>query len=124
MIVPFDADAHLGEVNEWNRAQRVPAVAPTMLPRVGFIVPGVAVGWLYQTDSAMGLIENFVTNPGAPRRDRWEAISEIALALAHHAKSVGIQALKITTGHRSLGRIAIRHGCVYQGPAHVLSKEV
>ena len=124
MIVPFDIDAHLGEVNGWSIARGEALTTPEMLPKVGFIVEGVAAGWLYQTDSALGIIENFVTNPEAPARRRWVAVDELATALERHAKSLGIQALKITTGHRSIGRIAIRHGCAYLGPAHVLSKEV
>ena len=124
MLAPFDMVAHLGEVQGWAIGQGVEPMAPESLPKVGFIEPGVAAGWLYGTDSTVGFLEQFVTNPGAPLKARYAAVDAIAAALMAHARRTGITRVVAMTSHRSIGRIALRHGFRYAGPMHVLSAEV
>jgi hypothetical protein len=124
MLSPFDRELHLGEVQRWAINQGVEPMAPDSLPAAGVIEPGVAVGWLYQTDSKVGFLEQFVTNPEAPGRARLAAVDAIASALMAQAKGLGITKVVAMTRHRSIGRIAIRHGFTYAGPMHVLAAEV
>lgn len=122
-MVPYDASAHLGAVSEWSQAQGTGAVEAGHLPRCGFVVDGVAAGWLYRTDSGLGLIEHFITNPSAPLKARHAAVNQIGEAIIEEAKRLGISRLLTMTPHRSIGRMAIRHGFQYLGPMHVLTLE-
>jgi hypothetical protein len=88
------------------------------------VEPGVAVGWLYQTDSGVGLLEQFVTNPKAPGKDRHAAVDEIGLALLAEAKRLGLSRVLLHTSHRSIARMCLRRGFTYRGPTHLLSVEV
>jgi hypothetical protein len=124
MVQPFDPAQHLAEVTAWRGSRGDPTFTADILPRVGFIEPGVAAGWMYQTDSRVGFLEEFVTNPKASGKARHAAVDEIGLALIAHAKSLGLLRLFVHTAHRSIGRMCIRRGFAYRGPSHVLSVEV
>jgi hypothetical protein len=124
MLTPFDAEIHMEAVRGWAVAQGIEPMLDEILPRVGIIKPGVAVGWLYQTDSGVGLIEQFVTNPKAPGRDRHAAVDEIGIALLGEAKRLGLVRVFLHTSHRSIARMCLRLGFQYRGPTHVLSVEV
>lgn len=123
MLSPWDPDQHLGMVQNWAKARDVDLRVED-LPRIGFLANGAAVGWLYQTDSGVGYLETFITNPNVSPRERARAVDEVATALIHQARGLGLTKLVSMTGHRSIGRMAIRHGFAYAGPMHVLRMEV
>jgi hypothetical protein len=122
VLTPFDPEKHLETVRDWSAARGV-ALDPETLPRMGFIT-GAAVGWLYQTDSAVGFLEHFITNPKAPAKDRHRGVDAIGLALIEKARGLGLRSLVSMTSHRSIGRMMVRRGFVYSGPMHVLRREV
>lgn len=124
MVAPFNIDAHLGDVQRWAIQQGVEPPAPDILPAVGLMVPDVAAGWLYQTDSRVGFLEYFLTNPLAPLVARHTAISAIAVELIAKAKALGLARVVSMTSHRSIGRISMRLGFSYIGPMHLLRLEV
>lgn len=122
MLTPWDPVQHLEVVRPWAAARGFDLRDDT-LPAVGFLSDDAAVGWLYQTDSGVGLIESFVTNPAAPPKSRHAAVDEIGVALISEARHLGITRLLTMTPHRSIGRMAIRRGFTYLGPMHVLTLE-
>jgi hypothetical protein len=124
MLAPFDPVQHMEAAQRWAVAQGIAPLVPEILPRVGVVEPGVAVGWLYQTDSRVGLLEEFITNPKASSKSRHAAVDEIGLALLARAKELGLVRVIIHTSHRSIARMCIRRGFTYRGPAHLLSVEV
>jgi hypothetical protein len=124
MLRPFDPDEHLTSVRAWGVAQGIAPLTLDLLPSVGFIEPGVAVGWMYQTDSRIGFLDEFITNPVASGKSRRTAVDAIGLALIAHAKQGGMLRLFVHTAHRSIGRMCIRRGFAYRGPSHILSMEV
>jgi hypothetical protein len=124
MLVPWSALEHLEDVQAWAALQGEAEQDPEMLPSIGLVAPGVAVGWLYQTDAKVGLLEQFVTNPLAPARERHEAVTAIGLGLIAQARSLGLRRIVTMTRARSIGRMSLRNGFTYDGPMHVLSLEV
>jgi hypothetical protein len=124
MLVPWSAIEHLEDVQAWAVLQGVLPQEPDMLPVVGLVEPGVAVGWLYQTDAKVGLLEQFVTNPQACAKARHRAVTEIGLGLVAKAKELGLRRVVTMTPQRSIGRMSIRNGFAYEGPMHVLSREI
>lgn len=63
-------------------------VPHNMLPTVGFIEPGVAVGFLVQTDTNMCFLEPFIANPQVDRAERNLALYAIMQALLDEAKAL------------------------------------
>jgi len=82
--------ADLPEVNSWYAARGRPVVPRAALPATGRIVPGVAAGFLYLTDSRLALLEGFISNPTAGLRSRARAIDQITVALLREAKRRGV----------------------------------
>lgn len=63
--IRFDPCVHLDEIAEWASARGMKPAPAYFLPDVGRIIPGVCALFLYQTDSAVGFIENLITCPKA-----------------------------------------------------------
>ena len=116
---PFIA-SDLGMVNEWCLAHGREAVPLNRLPGMGLIVPGVACGFLYRTDSTLALLEGFVTNPGASLRSRSAALDAITEGLISYARGCYLMAVCTAGG---TARRAPRHGFRHPQPAVVLGME-
>lgn len=63
---------------------------PMVKPPLGFIVDGVACGFLVQTDSDFALIDDVATNPTASATDRHAALESILDALTQAAVDLRI----------------------------------
>jgi len=96
--------ADLAEVNSWWKARKQPVRPASYLPKYGYIQPGVAAGWLFRTDSCIGFLDDFVTNPKAPLMQRVMYLDGITRNLVATAKRVGIKALVVYTGNEGIWR--------------------
>jgi len=115
----------LGVINEWAQAQGVGGdIAGPHLPAVGAIVPGVACGFLYQTDSAISFIDNLLANPNAKLREMSKAVDVIVEYLTSYATSVGCQDIVVITRRRSVARRAVKLGFHHVGQRTMLTKVV
>ena len=123
MLTPWDPEQHFDKAVAWASARGV-ELRDDIIPRIGFVSDDAAIGWLYQTDSGLGLLETFVTNPEATPKARHAAVDEVGVALIEEAKHLGITRLVTMTSHRSIGRMCLRRGFSYSGPMHVLRLEV
>jgi sugar phosphate isomerase/epimerase len=120
---PFAA-SDLPEVAGWYSARGFSGLRPGHLPKHGAIVPGVAAGWLYRTDSDVGLLDGFVTNPSAPLRERSKAVDAISSHLIELARHLGVRhlvAMCLSAGiHRRSRKLGLRPG----GTVHLALKEL
>ncbi len=57
-------------VMSWLDAREMPRVHPNVLSTLGFIIPDVAVIWLYATNSDMCNLENLYSNPSAENKNQ------------------------------------------------------
>lgn len=78
----------------WDESMTVDA-----LPKIGYVVPDKAVGFLYQTDSSVCMIENIVAKPGLSREERSEAVDAVLNACLAEAKQRGF---KLVIGYTQL----------------------
>lgn len=108
------------EMAGWYRAREMTVPPPDTLPLNGAIVPGIAAGFLYATDSTVAFMENFVTNPRAGLRERSKAITRIAEALAEEAHVLGFRSIVLTTGHTGIARKARALGYVDVGERRMM----
>lgn len=90
----YDPAKHYEVFIQWYSAHVPVVMGPEYLPKVGFVVPGVAMGFLYQTDSKVCHIEALVANPKASGKDRSNAIDEVVHAIIAEAKQLGFKALQ------------------------------
>lgn len=111
----FDMERDFGSFSRWLEARKVPSPARHILPKYGYIVPDVACGFIYLTDSSLGLIEWYVTNPEASCEDRREAMQIITDLLIITGKKNGCKILSANTKHKSIEKIALDNGFKFVG---------
>ena len=117
---PLDLD----EMNRWYTLRQEPSVRVEMLPRLGFIAPGVAAGFLYQTDSALALVEGLVSNPEALLCRRVKALSMILAALTEAAKDFGFKLVVGSSKRTGPVSLTLRQGFRKIGSYEMVVKEV
>lgn len=81
------------DINAWFHERKGEYFPIKFLAQTGFIVPGVAVGFLIKTDAYVGILEPFISNPAAPEKERDEALNMILKKLTEHAKNIGYRAV-------------------------------
>lgn len=85
------------QLKRWCFDRDVEAPPIELLSDTGIIVDEIAVGFLYLTNSAVGMLEGFLTNPKADKNDRNEALNSITLNLIKLAEQSGCKLLKCDT---------------------------
>ena len=78
------------EVSGWFHKRSIP-ITEDYLPKHGFIVPGIAAGFIFSTDSNFCIFECFVSNPNTTRSVRKEALSEIVTSMIQKAKELNFK---------------------------------
>lgn len=106
----------LEEMNRWYAARALALVTAGQLPTVGFIVPGVAAGFLYRTDSSLGFLDGFISNPEAPAHRRAAALLEIGACLEQAFTG---KHLLVYTAHNGIARWSREHDFAARG-SHTL----
>lgn len=111
MIVErFSVPRDLAAMNGWYTARGQPQVFGDALPAYGLVVRGVAVGFLYSTDSTIAFADGYVTNPAAPLRERALALRLITRAILSEAKRRGYRTVLGICASPGLGRLVRRLG--------------
>lgn len=108
----------------WYERHGIQAPEASSLSKFGYIVPEVAAGFLYRTDSDVCLIEGVITNPTACRRERLGAVKLIASGLTEAASALGFKRVFAMTQKRSLGRVGLAQGFSHLGGFEFYSKEI
>jgi hypothetical protein len=89
--------SHYRELADWFKRREMAVPALEDLPKVGFVIPGVAAGFLVQTDTPGAELDFFISNPEKGRRHRALALDSIVESLTAHAKSLGYRFLKCSS---------------------------
>lgn len=111
-------------LDAWLAARDLPSVPSHSLPVTGFIVPGIAAGFLYRTDSSIGILDGYVSNPHVSAMARDGALDAVTAALISKAKELGVKYLQCQTKIPSIEARAIRHGFTAQGAFACLFREL
>jgi hypothetical protein len=98
MVRPFQPE-DIKQINSWYGARGIPPIDKHLFPDVGYIEPGVAAGFLYQTDSSLCFIDGYVANPAAPKASRGEAFDAITISIVRTAKDHGFRQILAYTEH-------------------------
>lgn len=114
----------LADIRRWHRSHGLDMAADGKFPRNGMIVPGVAAGFLYSTDSSVCFIEGFVSNPEASVMERGRALRDIGAGLLLLAKRLGFSRAVSTTQSDGIAALGRRLGFRDDGLHHVLRHEL
>lgn len=106
----FDIKLDAAAINSWYAARELPTIPTASFPTNGLIVPGKAAGFLYLTDSDIGLAEGLITNPAAPTIARGRALDRILRGLVVIAKMYNVRHLLGFAALASTERLANNHG--------------
>lgn len=109
-IRAFNYDTDFKEVCRWWKYNNFIPLNPGCLPENGLIVPGFCAGWLYKTDSCIGILEWMVGNPDVPWEDRGYAQDLVIASLKELAKEFGMEALFTYSKHERLKKRYESHG--------------
>lgn len=83
-------DEDFEEIRSWFDKRGIPLELES-LPKVGFIMPGIAAGFLMQTDTTTCILEPFIANPFTLKKSREVALDSIFELLLKEAKSLGFK---------------------------------
>lgn len=101
----------LETIARWHAARGLPEGWPRLwLSDLGWWVPGLAAGWLITTNSSRALIEDFATNPRAPKSETYAAMQALESHIVACAKDLGFLYLVGTTKIESIRAKAEKHG--------------
>jgi len=89
MIVERYKPTQYEEINTWFKERKGDSIPEAFLSPTGFIVPGVAAGFLIKTDCNVCFLEPFISNPKAPKELRELALEGIVEALENEATKLG-----------------------------------
>jgi len=119
-VLPGD----LVTINRWRAARSMAPLRWEAVPKIGLIVPDLAAGFLFETESPIvAILDSFITNPDAPMRLRYKAVQEILAALGEKAKSLGIE--RLIGFSESNGIVRLAEGLGYSSrPSRLVYREV
>lgn len=104
-ITPYIREFHYKDVCLWWIAHGWPVIEEDFLPTTGAVVPGVAAGFIYLTDSKIAMLEWIVSNPKAGIKEIHASIKAIIEWLLNFAREQGYEAM--FTYSRSRGLINV-----------------
>lgn len=97
MIVrPFTTDDYDMMVR-WYKHRDLRPPQLEMLPKIGFIVPGIAATFLYMMENNLSWSDGTITNLNASRSERQEAIVKLFEEIEKAAKAAGIKYILSST---------------------------
>ncbi len=112
------------EIQMWFQMWGLTAPHKDRFSDLGFIVPDVAAGFLYLTNSGVAIIDAYICNPGAHKRIRDEALDAITYRILEAAEGAGVQYLKGDTNFRTILRRAQKFGFKVVGQYASFAKEL
>ncbi len=81
MIVRRFKQTDIASVNKWLRRHGHPIAQPDGIPATGFIVPGVAVGFVRDCETGVGMIDSYASNSLVSSETRHRALETITKEL-------------------------------------------
>jgi hypothetical protein len=105
-VVDLDFD----QIGTWFSMREMRLPDRSLFPATGFIISGIAAGFIYYTDSAVALIDCYISNPDTDPQDRSEAIDAITDALIQSAKFHRCKMIKCDTQLDTIKKRALALG--------------
>ncbi len=119
--VRFKKELHLEQVRQWGLHYGF-SVPDWFLPKVGWIVPGVIVAFLYKTDSGVAYADAAIGNPNCSREERAAGMAAVmAKGVAYTDRSKTIKLVSATSKWPMIVQSVLESGFVQKSAAdHVV----
>jgi hypothetical protein len=114
----------LDEMNSWYKGRNMPELPLESLPEVGFIVKGLACGFIYNMEDKIGLIEGYITPNNVNHRERDEALDLVTQSLLSAAKDLNLNKIMVLTQAQAIYERALKFGFQNIGSFQVMSKDL
>lgn len=106
-IVVYNHDKHYNMLCEWWAAHSWTAPAPNFLSDTGIIIQNesgkcLLAGWIYETNSAVALLEFIVGNPDHTKEERDGAFMALIETVEKYLKHRNFGAIFISTENKAL----------------------
>ncbi len=120
MLERWNVTKHLPLVHEWSRLRKLGPDAGdvSLLPPTGFVADGIVAGFFFVTNSKLGFIDSFVSDPRSTKAERGKAIVEIMAAIVDDAREMGLHALAGAISVPSLAKHVARCGFTVMPGCH------
>lgn len=82
----YNEQKHYDMLKKWCEDRNIPAFEKELIPKIGFVVNDLIMGFLYQTDSGIMLIESYISDKNSDKEKRKESmktLTETLLTVAH-----------------------------------------
>jgi len=94
------------------------------IPKIGFIVDGVAAYFLYETGTKLCFMENLISNKDADKIIVSKAVDEIIIALLNEAKELGYEVAYACTDNPSVITRALLTGANVKSKYALIQKSL
>lgn len=108
-VVVYDPRLHRRMLKQWLLGWELPLTMLDVLPPHGVIVPELATGFLYRTDSQVAIADGFVGNPAAATADRNQALDAVTVAIEELGRELGHRYIWAYSGRPEIVERARRH---------------
>ena len=105
---------------EWDE----PVPPREMLPLNGFVVPGICAGFLYLTDSKLGIIDCYISNPMISPYVRNKFLNIMTESIIKCAQLNGCRALMASSNVSAIKKRSELHGFKYRGDTSLYLREL
>ena len=120
----FDLTYDFDAISAWYLARGLPVIPATSYPLHGFVEPNIAAGFLYLTDSDIGLVEGLISNPAASKIAAARALDQILNGLVGLATKLRVKRLLGFSKLDSTRRLSERHGFKHSSYYAMQTKEL
>lgn len=111
-------------VYNWFFSRGIAPPSRLFLPEIGYLVEGVAAGFLVQTDTSVAVLDYMVSGLGVDPSLKARSIVAIADSLIREAEYLGYEAVKCDTLIDSIANKAIDLGFKEQGSFRTFIKRI
>lgn len=112
------------QICRWLALRGLPQYPRSIFPKIGFIVDDIAVGFLYLTDSSVGIIDCYISNPESNKHERDVALDRITEELLETASISHCTIVKCDSKIEAINKRALKFGFRPSGSHESFSLEV
>ena len=124
LVEQYSNDVHYFALTNWFMARKLPPPPRWALSSTGAIVPDVAAGFLYLTNSDVGYFDGFISNPDVSKERRELAFDLIVNELLMIAANHNVKLIVCQTKHKAIERLTTKFGFTGTGEERVYSKRL
>ena len=122
MVREFELSKDYETVYRWWVLHEQNPIPEDALPTYGLIDQEVAAGFLLVTDSTVGFLDFYVSNPQSNPKDRGRVLNMITQGLIEQSRKMGIKYLHCSSALPAVKNRAMKHGFEYIGEFSFFSR--